>query len=95
MKTTKAKLNDSRRHSTPHRWNVENCSCMEDMQDLLFTFLDASTLSIGDLLNLSLEVSLYSLETTHEMASLIDILTIIQDSDFDAQHFSIRDKTTA
>lgn len=74
---------------------VETCSCTTDVQDLLLTYSDASTLSRGDLLSLSLAVSLANLETTSGTAAIIDLLTIIQDPDFDAQRFNIQVKSIA
>lgn len=56
---------------------VETCSCSTDVQVLLLTYSDASTLSRGDLLCIPLAIFLASLETPCGTATVIDLLTII------------------
>lgn len=59
------------------------------MQDLLLTYSAASKLSSVERLNLSYDLSLVSQETAPKTAAVIDLLTIIQDPNFDAQLFNI------
>lgn len=52
-------------------------------------------ISRGDLLSLFLTLSVANLEPTSGIADVIDHFTIIQESDFDAQHFNKQAKIIA
>lgn len=64
---------------------VENCFCTTKLQELLLIDLDAFQLLRGDLLSLSLPVSISSLENNSDAVAAIARLTIFQRSDLDAQ----------
>lgn len=72
---------------------VKTYSCTADVWDLLLTYSDASQLSLVDLSSCSLAVSLVSLETASGTAVVIDLLTIIPDSNFDAPFYNIQVKS--
>lgn len=63
---------------------VETCSCTTEMQNTLLAHLGASTLSSGDVMSLSFAVSLAGLENSSGTMVAIGLLTIIQDTDFEA-----------
>lgn len=56
---------------------VQTCSCTMVVRDLLFIYMDAFTLSMSDLLNSSLAISLASLETVSGAAAAIVLLIIV------------------
>lgn len=70
-------------------------SCTKDVQDTLLTYSDTSALFRGDLLNLSLKISFAGLEYSSRTAAVIDLLTIIQNPDFDAPSFNNQIKSIA
>lgn len=74
---------------------VDACSCTTDVQDFPLTHFDAFTLSKGILSSLTLAVSLASLETAIGTATVIDLLKIIQDHNFDAQVLNIQVESIA
>lgn len=59
------------------------------MEDLLLIYSYGSTISWGVPLNLSLPASLANLKIVSRTAAVINIHTIIQDDDFDAQFINI------
>lgn len=74
---------------------LETCSCKTDLPDLLLTYLNASWLSKGDLLSLSVAFFLASLLAISETAAIMDLLINIQCLDFDAQHLNVPVKSIA
>lgn len=74
---------------------VENCFCIKEVQDSLLTNSNASPLSKGDLLSLSLVVFLADLEPASGTVAVIDLLAIVEDTDLDAQLFTFQVKSIA
>lgn len=83
----KIAVNTTARHS---KEPVEICSCTTNVPNTLLTHTDASILLSGSLLKPSLAVFLSRLETTPGIATVIEILAIIQNPEFDAHLFSIQ-----
>lgn len=73
---------------------IKTCFCTTEVQGCLSTYSDASALSWGDLWSLYLADSPGSLETISGTVTVIDLLTIIQDSKFGEHFFNIQVKTT-
>lgn len=69
--------------------SVKFCFCTRDVQELLLTYSVAFTLPRGDQLSLYLALSFDSLDYVSGTADVSDLLTINQDSDFDAQLVNI------
>lgn len=65
------------------------------MQDVLLTYSNSSTVSMSDLLCLTLTDSLTSLKTMFRTAAANDLLTIIRDPDFDAHLSNVQVKNIA
>lgn len=68
---------------------VRTCSSTANVQDLLLDYSSGFTISEEDLLSSSLAVSLTSLEIASGTATVIDLLTIIQHFNFDAQFLNL------
>lgn len=78
--------NTTARHSGG---SVETYYCPADVQNFLLTYSDVSILSSGDLLSLSLAISLARQKTASATAAVIEHLKFVQDPDFDAHLFDI------
>lgn len=74
---------------------VKDCSYTTDVQDTMLTYLSAFTPSRGNLLSLSLSVSVVSLKVTAVTAAVIDLLKVIFDPYFVEHIFTNQVKSIA
>lgn len=74
---------------------VKTCYCTTDVQNLLLTYSDASSVSRCDLWSLPLAASLTSLEIASETTAFVELLTIIQDSESNTHTLKIQVESIA